>query len=162
MGVAMIFVGYIQEAWPGNGGENEQRQWKAKLFSEIMSQTDQVISALPEADEWPPLSRGMFGWPPPGPSYFTYESRVIHFGASMKNVDFVLRDWLDKFESLLRKLAWEEAYVRVEQGYIGPQEFRWTPSRKWIEDLKEGHVIPITEWEFTTTVSDLESLREAR
>jgi hypothetical protein len=85
---------------------------------------------------------------------------MIHFAASMKNADFVLREWLDKFEALLKRLYWEEAYVRVERGYIGTHEFGWKPKKSWVSALHSGRLTPITEWNFTTTLERLESLRE--
>lgn len=162
MGVALLFVGYIQEAWPGNAGDVDEKQRKRAIVAKIGEQTEQVLAALPDPDVWPPLSKSMFGWPKVNAPLITYEQRLVHFAASMKNVDFALRDWLDKFESLLRQLYWNEAYVRVEQGYIGTHEFRWKPNDAWLDSLLKGRLTPITDWDFRTTLGHLDSLRERR
>jgi hypothetical protein len=160
MGVALLFLGFIQEAHPGSAGNNDEKRRKVDISLAVGRQTDEVLESLPDEDKWPPLCKPMFGWPPSGAPLITYERRLVHFAASVKNVDFALRDWLDKFESLLRRLYWQEAYLRVEQGYIGPHEFRWRPKKNWIDALYGGHITPITEWDFTTTLDNQESLRE--
>lgn len=160
MGVALLFLGFIQEAHPGWAGDNEEKQRKSELSLAIGRRTDEVLAALPEEDNWPPLCKPMFGLPPSGTALITYERRLVHFAASVKNVDFALRDWLDKFETLLRQLYWQEAYLRVEQGYIGTHEFRWTPRKDWVDTLYTGRITPITDWDFITTLEGLESLRE--
>jgi hypothetical protein len=161
MGVALLFVGYIQEAWPGTAGDNAEKQRKHEIIAMIGEQTDRALEALPTEDDWPPLCKSMFGWPPVKAPLIGYEHRMVHFAASMKNVDFALRDWLDKFESLLRKLFWNEAYVRVEQGYIGTHEFRWKPKKDWLGALYAGTLTAITDWDFTTTLAYLDSLTES-
>jgi hypothetical protein len=160
MGVALLFLGYIQEAWPGSAGDGEEKQRKLEICAAIARRTDKVLADLPNEDEFPPLCKPMFGCLPPRATSITYERRLIHFAASMKNVDFALRDWLDKFENLLRQLYWQEAYLRVEQGYIGMHEFRWKPKKDWIEALYSGRISAITSWEFVTSLEYLESLRE--
>jgi hypothetical protein len=160
MGVESLFLGYIQEAWPGVKGNDEERQHKRVIDTAIKEQTDRVLAALPDEDHWPPLCKPMFGWPAVGTPLITYKNRVIHFAGSLKNADFVLRDWLDKFESLLSQLYWEEAYVRVEKGYIGTHEFRWKPQKEWTLALCSGRISPILTWDFTTTLQTLESLRD--
>src|SRR4051794_24381317 len=104
MGVPTIFLGYIEEAWPGNvgdGGPGAKEHLRA-LTAEIARHNEAALKALPPEDEFPPLCRPMFGWPPAG-SQITYQNRIIHFAACMKNVEFCLREWVDKFEQLLRR-----------------------------------------------------------
>lgn len=162
MGVDLLVFGYIQEIWlPGLvGGSEQESKHRRDMCTEIGAHDDEVLGALPEEDDNdPPLCRPMFGWPVFGPSQITYCQRLVHFGASFKNADYLLRDWIDKFEALLRKLYWEEAYVRVERGYVGTHEFRWKVKEVWRAALYAGELIPIAEWDFTTTLNYLDSLR---
>lgn len=160
MGVPLVLIGYIQEAWPGAAGENEVLQRKVDLDAAIQANTDAVLAALPQEDNWPPLCKPMFGWPRADEPLITYRHRVIHCAASIKNADFAIRDWLDKFESLLRKLHWIEAYIRIDGGYIGVHEFHWTPKRPWLDALHDGYSKPPVDWDFTTTLEDLDAMRE--
>jgi hypothetical protein len=161
MGVELILIGYIQEAWPGTAGENDEKQRKIQVQTLIPAHNNQTLSSLPEFDAWPPLCQGMFARPADNAQYYVYRHRIIHFGASMKNADFALRNWFDKFESLLRNLYWSEAYVRVDGGYIGTHEFHWTPTNAWNDQLYKGWLTPINEWNFTSTLPELDTLRES-
>jgi hypothetical protein len=104
----------------------------------------------------------MFGWPPPEAPMITYpRNRLIHLAASMNQIDSDLRDWLDKFERLLRRLYWESAFVRVQTAYLGTHEFSWRPSDDWSTDMHKGRLRPVTDWTFTSTMdaADLNDLR---
>jgi hypothetical protein len=85
----------------------------------------------------------MFGWAPADAPMIVYRNRIIHLGASLKEMDWALREWLDKFEAVLRRLYWESAYVRFEAAYLGVHEFTWRPKRAWVEDLCCGRLSPI-------------------
>lgn len=160
MSMQLLFVGYILEAQPGYAGGDEETQRKREIDLVIKQRTDQVLGALPEEDGWLPICKPMFNCPPDYWHGITYWQRLVHFGASMKNVDFLLRDWLDKFEALLRQLYWQEAYLRIEHGYLGTHEFRWKPKQDWLDALFSGRLLPITAWDFTTTLDHLDELRE--
>jgi hypothetical protein len=164
MGVSSFLIGYIEEAWPGvaAGGDEAVLAHLEEAHRTLGRHNDAALQALPEQDEFPPLCRSMFGWPPAGAAMITYRNRLIHFAASMKEVDWYLRDWLDKFEALLRRLYWESAYARVETAYLGPHEFRWRPASEWVESLCKGRLTPIEKWSFTSTMDAraLDRLRE--
>jgi hypothetical protein len=164
MGVRSSLIGYVEEAWPGEaaGGDPTILAHLQETARIIARHNEAALEALPEHDEFPPLCRPMFGWPPAGAAMITYTHRLIHLAASMKELDWYLRDWLDKFEGLLRRLYWESAFVRVETAYLGTHEFSWRPTRKWVECLCEGRLSPIKEWAFRSTMesSELDGLRE--
>jgi hypothetical protein len=164
MGVKSLLLGYVREAWPGGaaGGDPVVLARLDETARVIRQHNEGVLSALPEQDEFPPLCRPLFGWPPAGTAMITYRSRLFHLAASMKEVDWYLREWLDKFEGLLRRLYWESAYVRVETAYLGAHEFNWRPMSKWVEALCKGKLSPIPKWSFTSTMeaSELGKLRE--
>jgi hypothetical protein len=157
-------LGYIEEAWPGlaAGGDPALMQHLLDTGRRISQHNEQVLRSLPEADEWPPLCRPMFGWAPAGASMIVYRNRILHLGASLKDLERAARDWLDKFEGLLHRLYWESAYVRCEFGLFGAHEFRWRPSEAWVRGLCQGRLAPIQNWSFESTLaaSDLGQMRE--
>jgi hypothetical protein len=85
-----------------------------------------IIESLPEKDAFPHLSRSMFAIPGDDPAAGTYKSQIIHFGASMKDVETHWRAWLEKFEALLRRLYWFNAVVQLRGEVIGDVQYEWT------------------------------------
>lgn len=163
MGVHSILHGYIREAYSGSRGTGCEAH--AKLLAgndrEIWRNNESVLASLPVEDPWPPLSRNMFAYPPIRDLPITYKGRPIHFAASVKEVEWGLRDWLDKFEVLLSQLYWEKAVVYVDTAYLGDHVFSWRPKGLWVHQLSSGVLRPITEWEFSSTMGadDLGGLR---
>ena len=86
----------------------------------------------------------------------TYKNRLIVVGASLKNLEGATRNWLDKFEAILRQLYWESAYIRCEFGLYGPHEFRWRPPESWVKELCQARLSPIRQWSFECTLQELE------
>jgi hypothetical protein len=163
MGVPTIILGYIEEAWPGVAAGGDAASL-AQLMSTARSMNEHnegVLNDLPPSDAFPPLCAPMFAWPAADNSDIAYRNRIIHFAACMKNADFCLREWLDKFEELLRAMYWESAYVRIEATYVGVHEFRWEVAKAWMNDVCNGKVGPISDWTFTGTmdVAELEGMR---
>jgi hypothetical protein len=164
MGVQSKLVGYIEEAWPGlaAGGNQILMDHLIATDQQISRHNENVLGTLPEVDEWPPLCRPMFAWAPVKTPMIVYKNRLIHFAASLKEMDWELRDWLDKFEALLRRLYWESAHIRFEAAYLGVHEFTYRPTDGWVQELCQGRVTPIADWSFSSTLppEDLANLRE--
>jgi hypothetical protein len=162
MSVVTIFVGYIEEAWPGSSGDYQLQARKTAVEEEICRHNERVIDGLPVEDAFPALCRGMFGMDREKSAGISFRNRPIHFAASMKNADFCIRDWLDKFEGLLREMYWESAYVRIKGGYLGAYEFQWKPEREWVEEMCKRELRKITAWEFKSSMEEkrLKSMRE--
>lgn len=164
MGLTSRLVGYIEEAWPGvaASGDPVLMQHLIDTDRRIGQHNEDVLGALPETDEWPPLCRPMFAWPPADAPMIVYRNRLIHFAASQKVLDWELPDWLDKFEGLLRRLYWESAYIRFEGAYLGAHEFTWRPTEAWVKELCRGRLAPVSEWSFTSTLAaeELDRLRQ--
>ncbi len=164
MGVRSVLLGYIREAWPGEagGGDPDVLAHLRQTHLRIVQHNEAVLQGLPEEDEFPPLCRPMFGWPPADAFMIVYKYRLLHLAASLKEVDWYLRDWLDKFEHLLRELYWESAYIRVETAYLGTHEFTWRPTPQWVEKLCKGELRSIQQWSFSSSMeaSELDKLRE--
>lgn len=122
MSVTTFIIGYIVEAWPGRSGSSDPEQLARleEIEATIREHSEKVLRELPEEGVWPPLCRPMFSLPPASARMIVHRRRLIHFGAALHELDFEVRDWLDKFESLLRNLYWHSAYVRVEAVYVEP------------------------------------------
>src|SRR5262245_28120168 len=163
MGTATRLLGYIEEAWPGLAAGGDPARMEALLEADrhIGRHNEAVLEALAQEDEWPPLCQPMFSWAPADTPMITYRNRLIHLAASVKGLGRAARDWLDKFEALLRRLYWESAYVRCEFGLFGIQEFRWRPSEAWVKELCQARLGPIQDWTFESSLpaSDLEQMR---
>ncbi len=162
-----FIYGYIEEAWPGARyeGSAERKQLLIQNARVIEDHTEAVLLSLPEDDEWPPLSRHMFALPPANALKISYKNRLVHFAASLKEADWELRDWLDKFEeNLLGRLYWEKAVVHFQGAYHEPHMFTWTPTREWVRRLTDGVLEPVVQWDFTSTmeIGELENLRYNR
>ena len=108
----------------------------------------QVLRALPEEDEFPVLSRGMFSSPGLEPRRGTFRSQIIHFGGSIKGLDFgEVPLWIAKFEQLLRRLFWFEAAAHLLTEYIdGEYRFRWSAHKEVLETYNSDAPAPTTMW----------------
>ncbi len=166
MGVHTSIHGYIKEAWSGSRANGYEELWNQLRSNDrtLKLHNESVLGALPEEDGWPPMTRHMFGWAPPTDAVITYKGRPFHFAASLKDVDFEVRDWLDKFEALLRHMYWEDAVVHVQTAYLGHHTFSWRPKPEWVTRLSSGMLEPIASWDFTSTMEaeDPEGLRANR
>lgn len=108
----------------------------------------EAINSLPVNDEWPPLSRSMFG------ASFNereiYGGQVIHFGAAFKNIDEDDEDWqlwLKKFENLLSKMWWYHAQVCSSQEIRGNFVYVWEPTGDEIDRIISGKdLTPVQKW----------------
>jgi hypothetical protein len=164
MAVKSRIHGYVEEAWPGaaGGGIPAVIARLNAAAAEISRHNEDMLQSLPLVDDWPPVCRPMVAWPAADAPMIVYRNRLFHLAASLKELDWSLRTWLDKFECLLRRLYWESAFVRVELAYLGIHEFTWRPIEGWKDALCEGRLSPIDKWTFSTTMSasDLDRLRD--
>jgi hypothetical protein len=113
----------------------------------------EVIDALPEQDEWPPLNRGMFGVPMPISSEYPgfYRVQVIHFGTSINHFDLDWAEWLEKFENLLRQMYWFRAHVHIDlqSAARGRHEYLWEVTGEAAQRFYLETPLPVNEWTFT-------------
>jgi hypothetical protein len=117
----------------------------------------EALAALPENDDWPWVVRGIFALPAPYPEG-TYRRQVIHFGLSMKDdpIDKGVWDvWIGKFESVLRRLYWLSALVRIETEFGPPQVFEWLPTDEAMGGLYDDPPRPVTSWVRSSRVEGL-------
>jgi hypothetical protein len=108
----------------------------------------QALAAVPEADDWPWVVRGMFAPPAPYPRG-TYRRQVIHFGLSVKDDPDnrgVWGVWLGKFERVLRGLYWWSAVAHLSTDFEPPRVFEWAPTEAAMGRLYDDPPRPVTEW----------------
>ncbi len=85
----------------------------------------EAMLSLPSAESWPILAREMFSVPQQTASDITFHTEVMHFGASYQGIEYEWQQWLDQFESLLRKMYWVSASVHLETEDNGTHSFVW-------------------------------------
>jgi hypothetical protein len=133
-----VIYGYIEE----------MDFWLDPIKKDIRKHNSYIIKTLPNADNWPPLSREMFAIcnnykKHPGPN-FEYRGRIIHFGANLKSVEYEWVEWKDKFESLLSRLYFIEATVNVQTEYMPQETTRWRLDLLKYKVVHDGsHPLPI-------------------
>lgn len=85
---------------------------------------------LPSIDDWPLVSREMFSLPSYQHGQKTYQTEVIHFGASYKAVEYEWSQWIEQFEALLSRMYWVSATVHLETEISGTHTFTWQSNGK--------------------------------
>ena len=84
-----------------------------------------TLRALPDGDAWPPLVSSMFGVTANEHASVSYLYRVVHFGASLKEVEWEWSEWLAKFEGLLSELDGVVATVHMQSELVGDHTYEW-------------------------------------
>jgi len=137
MGMETVLVGYIAECWLG-GDENRTRL--------LRRSNRRILSALPEEDSWPPLTKGLFAWSDEGGMRGGYRGTIIHFGGRFKSIETDWDEWLIKYESLLKQLYWESSTVFLDTEVSGQHRFDWYHSN-YDDFILSPPKLP-TSWEF--------------
>ncbi len=83
-----------------------------------------IVELLPDADGWP-FCREMFGISGFDETAGTYQTQVIHFGASYRAIEYEWELWMKKFEQLLMQMYWVSAKVHLETEVSGVHTFIW-------------------------------------
>ena len=132
-----IIYGYIQGA-----------EWMSSDYHKLHRLNRKVIESLPPTDTFPYLTRDMFAIPGDEPEQGTYRSQIIHFGASIKEVELEWRKFLEKFEGLLRKLFWFNAVLHIKSEMVGEETYEWTVDANQIVHFFKDPPYPATKWFF--------------
>lgn len=130
-----IVYGVIREVGAGLPRERRLRQ----------EHNRRIIDALPSADGWPFLCREMFGVSGFDEMGGTYQTQVIHFGASYRAVEYEWEKWMAKFETLLKQMYWVSAKVHLETELSGIHTFAWESEGAFHEP--DGPLVVRCEWE---------------
>jgi hypothetical protein len=117
--------------------------WKPEEYRKLQELNCEVLDSLPESDEWPFLTRSMFSVPGWRAQEGTYQGQIIHFGASLKELEYDWPQWLAKFENLLSKLFWNSAIVHLESEFGGTHACSWLA-----EDVIYDPPQPTVRWTF--------------
>jgi hypothetical protein len=108
-----------------------------------------IIENLPDNENWPPIVKGLFSVPETIPSPTFHRAQIIHFGASFKNFnDKDLRDWLSKFEDLLKKMYWWDVILHFDIELYGKYKYIWTATDDAIKKMRTLNPKPVTDWEY--------------
>lgn len=137
MGHQTIVHGYI-----------EGSTFNSSEYRKLQELNIEVIDDLPEHDNYPFFCKSMFSIPGQKPSEGTYKSQIIHFGCSIKGLEFgdeVL--WVKKFETLLKKMYWFSALVYIETEMDGEYKYSWNVSRDIISSYNSEEVFKSVKWE---------------
>ncbi|WP_426416791.1 hypothetical protein [Aestuariirhabdus sp. LZHN29] len=99
---------------------NDREMWLRRKHNQ------RAIKSLPGMDDWPFLSREMFAATGSMPTEAsTYQTQVIHFGASYRAIEYEWEQWVAKFEQLLQSMYWVSVAVHLETELSGTHTFTW-------------------------------------
>lgn len=121
--------------------------WKREDYYKLHRLNAKVIDSLPENDpEFPWINRSMFSIPN---NQGIFRDQVITFGASYKTLEYEWHLWIEKFESLLKKLFWFDVIIHAEFEVMGDYKYEWLINYDLIKDnWYKGTPKPIIEWSF--------------
>jgi hypothetical protein len=105
-----------------------------------------AIALLPDKDEWPPLTKGMFSVPVDERKGGLYRSQMIHLGASFNHFSEYWHLWLEKFGKLLLTMFWEQAFLHLETEYLGKQDYHWQAN---LDPVLADPPKPVSKWKFS-------------
>jgi hypothetical protein len=99
--------------------------WRIEDYHKLHRLNKKIIDALPASDEtFPWITRNMFLVPDPEKDKM-YRNQVIVFGASYKSVEHEWREWLEKFDAILKQLYWVSATIHLETELVGNHKYEW-------------------------------------
>jgi hypothetical protein len=139
MGTGIIVHGYI--TCPGWGHQDSDRR--------VFHHNAKIIDQLPISDpEWPFITRTMFSALPLRTSLEKcvpqYETQIIHFAGSYKDMFSLSAEWLTKFEKLLSQLCWFNANVIASS-----RAFQWAVEMEKAAELyRQDPPTPPDKWHF--------------
>ena len=130
-----IVYGVVRDIAFGTPVERQQRR----------AHNCDIVNSLPKSDGWPFICREMFGISGFDEMTGTYQTQVIHFGASYRAIEYEWKLWIKKFESLLTQMYWVSAKVHLETELSGLHTFIWEATG---ESHKPGDDLCVCcEWE---------------
>ncbi len=141
MGIGIIIHGYIESL--GFGSQKESKR--------VYRHNKAVINSIPDInDDWPFFTKRMFSVLPLRTSFNEnipqYDSLVISFGASYKNMYILEAEWINKFEALLKKLCWESAIVYNDFTNL---KYVWEVEEESHKNFYNDPPLPPKKWKFS-------------
>ncbi len=115
-------------------------------FKQHEVQNIRCLKSLPPFDANPPLTRDMFSMTSTADDAIsnTNHEKAIYFSGSYTIMPEEWDIWLDKFESMLKNMAWQEAKVQLEFAVPPPGQSKAKFTYQWrrLENAEAG------QWEF--------------
>jgi hypothetical protein len=125
-------------------------RWKREDSERLQRHNQAVVLALPEHDTWPFLTRSMFAFAGTTVEGGRYRSQVIHFGVTLKAVEWEWDEWLAKFERLLTQLFWDDVYLHLRtEGTVGDYDYRYRAENSIERFYTQEPPLPADHWIFT-------------
>jgi hypothetical protein len=142
MGERTTLSGHIQEPYYVPGSD--------RSIARLYHYNRRAIRSLSKHDDWPFLTRQMFSASPiagqgPGGRLLAPYRGPIHFGWSFKGVWDDWPTWLDKFESLLRRMYWEHVVLILVTEFVGQHLYQWEAD---LQGFSADAPTPIHKWNF--------------
>ncbi|CAA6823001.1 MAG: Unknown protein [uncultured Sulfurovum sp.] len=116
------------------------------VISDDIEQARELIKTF-EADEYYPCIRTeMFSLGVKG-SYY-YDEQVITFGATYKAVEYDWKEFILKFEHILRNINFDTAKIQLETEFLGTYDFFWKKKINREKFERKEKLIETEEWYF--------------
>ena len=129
-------------------GRIEGSAFTINKYRKLQNSNIEVIDELPVNDKYPYLSKSMFSIPAQTPDQGTYKSQVIHFGGSIKGLEFGDElIWVEKMENLLKKLYWFSAVAYIETEMDGEYKYSWLADKVIPNSYHNGKPRLTSLWE---------------
>lgn len=120
--------------------------WRTDDYYKLHRFNKQIIESLP-LDELL-INRSMFNIPN---EQGIFRNQIITFGASYKTLEYEWNEWIEKFESLLRKLYWWDVVIHADFEVMGEYTYKWKVDTEQIkENWFQDNPLPINTWKFET------------
>ena len=75
--------------------------------------------------------------------------RSLHLALLTNLLKLNWSDWLDKFESILKKLYWMSATIHLETELVGNHTYEWLIDVKELDRFLLKDPEPVTSWAFS-------------
>ncbi len=116
-------------------------------ISDNIEQAREFIQTFKNDKYYPWIRTEMFSLGVKGAPFY-YDEQVITFGATYKAVEYDWKEFILKFEHLLRNIDFYTAKIQLETEFLGTYDFFWKKKIDQKEFEKEEKLIETEEWYF--------------
>lgn len=115
----------------------------------VFEENYNILKMLPDLENEADLSRYFFNLVHPKNAIYSHEF-IISFGATYQTIDLNWEEWLNKFESLLKKLSWIKIFLHLDIQKVGVYSYEWTISQELMTEKQmfseDNRFYPTEEW----------------
>ncbi|MCK5726636.1 MAG: hypothetical protein KAH22_07410 [Thiotrichaceae bacterium] len=116
------------------------------IVSDNIEQARDFIKTLESDEYYPWIRTEMFSLGVE--SHFYYDEQVITFGATYKAIEYSWKEFILKYEHILRNIDFNTAKIQLETEFLGTYDFFWqNKSHRSVFDDEEK-IIETEEWSF--------------